>query len=395
VGRDTDYPLGASLSLDQLEADPHSALAELRAREPVSWVPCLGGWLVTRHDLAVEVMGDPERFTVDDPGFSTAQVIGSSMLSLDGEGHTRHRAPFRGAFRPMAVAEAFAPRVKQRARELIDGLEPHGQMELRTQFAGPLSAAVIGEVLGLGASEVPELLCWYQAIVASVTAITAGQPPPDEGATAYAALKRRLGQAIDQPTGTSLPATVATASRQDLSLSRDEIVANAAVLLFGGIETTEAMITTAALELLRRPELAAVVGKSPVTMGSIVDESLRLEPAAAMVDRYATTDCLLGSAPVKRGELVHVSIAGANRDPAVFSGPDRFDPGRPDLRRHLSFAQGPHVCLGVHLARLEARVALEHLLARLPGLRLDPSRPAEVQGLVFRKPPRLDVLWET
>ena len=91
---------------------------------------------------------------------------------------------------------------------------------------------------------------------------------------------------------------------------------------------------------------------------------------------------------------MRISITAANRDPAVFEAPDEFDPGRPNLRRHLAFAQGPHVCVGVHLARLEARASLRALLAGLPGLRADPQRPAEVRGLVFRKPVALHARWD-
>jgi cytochrome P450 len=124
-----------------------------------------------------------------------------------------------------------------------------------------------------------------------------------------------------------------------------------------------------------------------------VEESLRLEPAAAVVDRYATRDVRLGDASIERGELVTISIAGANRDPAFFPDPDRFDVRRRGARRHVAFAHGPHVCLGMHLARVEARTAVGRLLERLPGLRLDPERPAVPRGLVFRKPPALHVLW--
>jgi cytochrome P450 len=154
------------------------------------------------------------------------------------------------------------------------------------------------------------------------------------------------------------------------------------------------MIATAALYLLAAPERGQAARAEPAALGAAIDESLRLEPAAAVVDRYATTDVTLGDAPISRGELVRLSITGANRDPAVFADPDVFDPARRNLRRHVAFAQGPHVCVGVHLARLEARAALGALLARLPGLRLDPGRPAEVRGLVFRKPQRLDVVWD-
>ncbi|HEX6944591.1 MAG TPA: cytochrome P450, partial [Casimicrobiaceae bacterium] len=111
------------------------------------------------------------------------------------------------------------------------------------------------------------------------------------------------------------------------------------------------------------------------------------------VDRYATADIELGGAQIAAGDLVRISITAANRDPATFPEPDRFDPSRENVRRHLAFAGGPHVCVGMHLARLEAHTALELLLERLPRLRLDPARPAEVRGLVFRKPPELRVVF--
>lgn len=113
-----------------------------------------------------------------------------------------------------------------------------------------------------------------------------------------------------------------------------------------------------------------------------------------MIDRYATRDVVLGEARIGAGDLVRLSLAGAGRDPAVFPVPDAYDPSRPNLRRHLAFAPGPHVCVGIHLARLEARAALTELLT-LPGLRLDPGRPAQVRGLVFRKPVALHALWES
>jgi cytochrome P450 len=121
-----------------------------------------------------------------------------------------------------------------------------------------------------------------------------------------------------------------------------------------------------------------------------VEESLRLEPAAAVVDRYATRDVELAGATVRAGDLVEVSIAGANRDPAEFPHPDRFDLDRPNARRHLAFAAGPHVCIGMDLARLEATTALTTLLERRPGVRLAAGAPNPT-GLVFRKPPGLPV----
>jgi cytochrome P450 len=113
-----------------------------------------------------------------------------------------------------------------------------------------------------------------------------------------------------------------------------------------------------------------------------------------VLDRYATRDTELGGAPISKGDLVTLSLAGANRDPEVFPDPDRFDPGRTNLNLQVAFAHGPHVCLGMHLARLETRVALDRALRRLPGLRLDPVHPGRVRGLVFRKPTAVNVLWD-
>jgi cytochrome P450 len=387
--RERAYPLGAAVTLQELDADPHPANARLRTREPVSWLPSLEGWLVTRHDLALEAMRDAATFTVDDPRFSTAQVIGPSMLSLDGEAHERHRGPFAGPFRPGAVNERFAKVARAEAERLTDAVAaaPERTAELRRTFAGPMAAAIVTRALGLTGDEVADVLGWYDAIVASVTAITAGDCPTDAGAIAFANLRERLESVIaDREQGSLL----ATAAGADTPLSHDQIASNAAVLLFGGIETTEGMIANALLMLLERPDELAAARADPALLDGGIDESLRLEPAAAVIDRYATADVTLGDAEIERGELVRLSLAAANRDPAVFARPDEFDLTR-SRRGNLAFAQGPHVCVGVHLARLEARTAIAALLGRLPQLRLDPDRPATVRGLVFRKPSRLDV----
>jgi cytochrome P450 len=385
------FPLGAAVELSQLELDPHPLLARLRAQEPVSWLPALDGWLITRHDFALEVMRDPQTFTVQDPRFSTAQVVGPSMLSLDGEEHARHRAPFVAPFRIAAVRRRFARLAARDAHRLIDALEPAGTGELRRGFAGPVAASIVTRALGLDNTEVESVLSWYDAIVASVTSITAGEPPSAEGDEAFARLRERLEPVIADNSRSSLLASAA--ANAEAGLSHDEIASNAAVLLFGGIETSEGMIANSILSLLERPEELERVRARPELIEAAIDESLRLEPAAAVIDRYALRDAPLGEATVGRGDLVRISLSAANRDPAVFEEPDRFDLGRPNARRHLAFAQGPHVCVGIHLARLEAREALAVLLERLPGLRLDPDRPSAVRGLVFRKPPALHAVW--
>jgi cytochrome P450 len=385
-----DSPLGATVTLDQLEHDPHPTLAKLREHEPVSWIPPLEGWLVTRYDLVLEAMRDPAAFTVDDPRFSTARVIGPSMLSLDGEQHARHRAPFVAPFRAGAVRERFAEAAADEADRLIDALKPLGAAELRRGFAGPLAAAIVTRALGQARDDVPLVLACYEQIVGAVTEITAGRGDGARGREAFARLGESLVHVIDSPGPDSL---LAAAARGSGGLTDDEVVSNAAVLLFGGIETTEGMIANTVLYLLEQPERVQRIRDEPGLLDAAIEESLRLEPAAAVIDRYATAETQLGGADIGQGELVRLSIAAANRDPRVFESPDRFELTRSGARRHLAFAQGPHVCVGVHLARLETRVGIARLLERLPDLQLDPGHPATIRGLVFRKPPTLHVVW--
>jgi cytochrome P450 len=287
-----------------------------------------------------------------------------------------------------AGLSAFTP---AEAGRLVAGLAPGGRAELRRALAGPLAVAVMGQVLGLGDTDPAVLLAWYDAIVAGVSALTtapAGGQVPAASAAAFDELRASLQDAIGRPGASSLLAVAARTS----GLSVGEIVSNAAVMLFGGIETTEGMISNAVLHLLGGPVSAVLADRSLID--GAIDESLRLEPAAAVVDRYATAEIRLGPALIGGGDLVVVSLAGANRDPDVFPAPDRFDIRRPNARQNLGFALGPHFCVGAQLARLETSAAITALLDRLPGLRLDPAQPARPRGLVFRKPPALHVIWD-
>jgi cytochrome P450 len=370
--------------------DAHRLLARLREREPVSWVAALDGWLVLRRDLALEVMVDATTFTVDDPRFSTGRVVGPSMLTLDGDEHARHRAPFARPFRLQAVRDRFAQLVAAEVDRLIDVIEPAGEAELRRSFAGPLAAAVVTYSLGLRETDSDAVLRWYDAIVAAVTEVTAGGDVPAAGRVAFGDLQAAIEPVLEREPDSSL---LAAAAGEAGGLARREVVSNAAVMLFGGIETTEGMIANAMVHLLAHPDQLALVRADRARLPNAIEESLRLEPAAAMVDRYATADVTLGAASIRRGELVRVSVSAANRDPAAFPDPDRFDVSRENARQHAAFARGPHVCIGMHLARLEAHTAVARLLERLPGLRLDPARPSAPTGLVFRKPQALHVLW--
>jgi cytochrome P450 len=385
------FPIGAAATIAELEGpEPHKLLDRLRMREPVSWLPALEGWLVTRRDLALAVMRDTQTFTVDDPRFSTAQVVGPSMLSLDGVEHERHRAPFARPFRLDAVHERFTTMVGRECDRLLDEIATRGEADLRTALSGPLSVAAMAAVLGLEELRADVLLRWYRGIVAAVTDITAGREPTAEGASAFAELGRALEPVIDRELTSSLLAAAAGGAG---ALGRGEVVANAAVLLFGGIETTDGMIANALCHVLADDAARQALVEQPALAEGAVEESLRLEPAAAVVDRYANRNVVLGGAAIGRRDLVRVSLSAANRDPSVFADPHRFDLARTNAKLQLAFAQGPHVCLGMHLARLEARIALGRAVERLPGLRLDPADDSRPTGLVFRKPATLRVWW--
>ena len=398
-GPDHDrFPVGAAITVADLDYDPHPWLARLRDTEPVSWLPALNGWLVTRHDLAVAVMRDSAAFTVDDPRFSTARVVGPSMLSLDGTEHGRHRAPFTRGFSRGEIYARLAAFVTAEADRLVAAMRPAGAADARRSLAGPLAVTVVAEALGLGDTDPATVLDWYAAIVGSVSDLTAGQGEVGAaGTAAFRMLSERLHAVIsatDGPPSLLADAAGARGGTAGTGLSAREAISNAAVIMFGGIETTEGMIGNAILHLLSNPDQFALVRADEGLVPGAVEESLRLEPAAAVVDRYATRDIRLGGAAIRRGDLVTVSLAGAGRDPAVFPDPNVFDVRRPSARANLAFAHGPHFCVGAHLARLEAQAAVYAVL-RLPGLRLDPERPAAPRGLVFRKPPSLHLLWDS
>lgn len=150
-----------------LDENPYQLLRQLRETNPVCWVPELNAWLVTRYDLAVEVLKNSGAFTVDDPRFTTARVVGPSMLSLDGSAHARQHNAFARGLRPEALRRDFVVAEIARLAELI---RPRGRAELRRDFAGPLAAAVMGDLLGLS-QPADTILGWYDEIVGAVASL--------------------------------------------------------------------------------------------------------------------------------------------------------------------------------------------------------------------------------
>lgn len=381
MDRSSRFPLGATVTRDALEADLHGVLARLRDAEPVSWIPALRGWMVTRRDLAIDVLRDPERFTVDDPRFSTAQVLGPSMLSLDGPEHTRHREPFAHSLRMGRVREHFTTIVDEEARRLVEAMAPAGEGDLRRDLAGPLAVAVVAAALDMTDVDPVMMRAWYDDIVAAVSAASDGTV----GVGVPAAVELLERQVRD----TIVAGGILADAR--MSLSEAEVVSNTAVMLFGGVETSEGATANAFTHLLSHPDQLELVLADPDMMTRAVDESLRLEPSVVQLDRFATADTTLDGVDIASGDFVMVSVSAANRDPATYPDPDRFDVTRENARTHLAFAQGPHHCVGLHLARAETRAGLVAAFTRLPGLRL--AGPVELEGTVFRKPKSVPAAW--
>ncbi len=355
----------------------------------MSWLPALSSWIVTRRDLAIEAMRDAQTYTVDDSRFSTGAVIGQSMLSLDGPEHERHRSAFAGSFRPTVVREQFEATLTETARSLLHPIANEGSAEFRTAFAGPLAVDTITRFLGLSDVKTDDVLSWYRHIADAIVGVALGQPVPMAGTDAIAQIHSRVTTTLE--TGTS---ALLTQLEKDAILRPEELATATAVVMFGAIETSEGMTANVLWHLLHHPEVLDRVRHDRALVGPAIEESLRLEPAAAVVDRYTTRDVQLGDTIIPKREMVTISLLAANRDPEVFEQPDRYDIDRPNLRQHVTFVQGPHGCLGLHLARLETQAALNAVLDVIPGdMALDQARSDAPSGLIFRKPASVTAHW--
>jgi cytochrome P450 len=371
----------AAVSIAELTDDPHPVWARLRRHGDVVWVPELGGWVTLSRAAGSEVMRDARTFTVDDPRFSTGQIVGASMLSTDGAAHTAHRRPWADVFKPVPVRDRFTRMLRDEVAYLLDGLAAASAPDLRTGLAAPLATAAMGAALGLDGLEVGRVLDWYRAMVAGVDTVSRGGEPPPAALRAMEAIREHVHRTLQRPPRD----TVLTAAAAGGATDAGQLAADVAILLFGGVDTAESMTAIGAHHLLTHPDALEEVRADPALLPGAIQESLRLEPAATRVDRYATSDAEVAGARIRAGDLVIVSLSAANRDPGVFADPDRYDIRRDNAADHLAFAIGPHYCLGVHLTTLQTTLALGLLLDRFPGIRAAGPLPP-ITGFVFRKP---------
>ena len=383
------------ISLAALDADSYPILRLLRAEAPVAWVEPLRMWFVTRYDDVVEVIRDPVRFSTDSPGSTIRDTFGSQMLSAEGEDQRRYKTHCAAPFNTRAVRERGGPLVEGRVRTLVDGFAGQGRTELRASLAGPLALYTVAMVLGIPERHHPAIREWYDAFAASLANFAWNPEVRRRGHAAVAEFRRTVrpllpGLASEAPE-TLLGSLVAASPP---ALTEDEILGNALIILFGGIETTEALILNAMWSLLRHPEALAAVRADGALLPVAIEEATRWESAVQSCTRHATEDVEIRGVRIPAGDTVQCLLGAANRDPEVFADPDRYDLTRANLDRHIAFGTGRHFCLGAALARLETRVALGALLDRLPGLRLDPAHADRPYGSEFRKPPMLNLCWD-
>lgn len=387
------FPLGGALTLDDLtEAGREHVLDTLREKEPVTWVPALGGWLVTSRDGARAVLGREARTTVEARENLVRASLGVMMLTVDGEPHTRYRRPFEAPFRRSAVHDLFARTVHQQVTALLDPIVARGEAELGRTVAAPFAVRMAGLMCGLTFAEPERIDRFYAAFAAAM--VYDGDPEPQRRADrARAELDEILLAEVARSRAEGGSSITSVVARDPGDLTDDEIVAQLRVVLFGAVETIQASVMTTTLLLLQHPDQLARCLADPDLVPNAAEEAMRLIPPVTFAERWTTrpTDVLGVTIPPR--EFVGVSILAANRDPATFPDPLRFDIDRDNTIRALSFSFGEHACLGMHLARLETTVAVHQLLARLPGLELVTAEPAS--GFAFRRPPTLHVRWRT
>ena len=388
--------LGEQITLEELERDPYPIYARLRDEEAVSWVPAVQLWLVTRYEDVRTVDLAPELFTAATDPSTLNRTMGVNMLGSEGADQQRIRRVVEPPFRPRDVEERTQGMIPALANELIDGFESRGECDLFREFADPMSVRSLRFMLGL--DEVPweDLLRWNEGLMpglANFEADPVKQAPADKASAALGeVIGRVLDRVQDEPDGSVL-SWMLHHHRDGDAMSRDEIVANTRLMLSGGLQEPRDLIALVVYALGSDPPQLEEVRANRALIKAAVEETLRWAGPVGTSTRQTTEATELAGVELEEGALVGAVLSSANRDPRRFTDPDRFDVHRKE-GAHLAFAVGTHFCLGAWFGRHLARVSLDILLDRLPGLRLDPDRPPTLSGWEFRAPDSTWVRWD-
>ncbi len=388
--------VGEQVSLEELERDPYPIYERLRDEEPVSWVPAVQLWLVTRYEDVRTVDLTPEVFTAATDPSTLNRTMGVNMLGSEGPNQQRIRRVVEPPFRPRDVEERTKGMIPALADELIDGFESRRECDLFREFADPMSVRSLRFMLGLDEVAWEDLLRWNEGLMPGLANFEGDpekQAPADEASSALSdVIERVLDRVETEPDGSALSSMLHHDQDGD-RMSRAEIVANTKLMLSGGLQEPRDLIALAVLALGRHPEQLEEVRSDRKLVKAAVEETLRWAGPVGTSTRQTTRATELAGVGLERDALIGAVLSSANRDPRRYSDPDRFDIHRKE-GAHLAFAVGTHFCLGAWFGRHLARVSLEILLDRLPNLRLDPERPAILSGWEFRAPDSTWVRWD-
>jgi len=387
------------IEIESLGGNPYPTLHRLRREEPVARARAAGGlmWLVTRRDDVLEMLRDPDNFSTDHPSSPIRGTFGAQMLSAEGEAQRRYKSACAPPFNRRAVELDAAPVVRARIDEMLDASakhQPNEPVDLRTTLAGPLALALVADIIGMPDEMHPRIREWYDNFAAALAThdphSTARKAGRNSAAAFRAAVAPLIAPITEEAQGSLIRHLVSLAP--NARLSDEELLSNSLIVLFGGIETTEAAILNALWALLTHDDARQAALKGDDALSGVIEESLRWEPAVQTCTRYAVREVTLRGVRIEAGDIVQCMIGGANRDPEHFEDPDSFDIRRRNAGDHLSFGFGRHYCLGAALARLEARLVISGLLDRWPNVQLEPTRASAPRGHEFRKPPALWVM---
>lgn len=378
---------GLKLFGPEMLADPYPVYHRLRATHPVFRVPALDAWVVTSYEAVTAALRNPQFSSDRFPRVRKRLAAKGldelvddrvrSMIHMDPPDHTRLRGLVNKAFTPRAV-NAMEERIQRLVDELLNAVQGRG-MDMIRDLGYPLPVTVIAEMLGVPTEDRDLFKRWSDEISivlgGDVTALPAADlrrvaKAREELADYFRAIVARRRR---EP-GDDLLTALVQAEEGGGRLSEDELYSTAVLLLIAGNETTTNLVGNGLLALLRHPDQMWRVWNDPALVPSAVEEMLRYDSPVQLTTRLAKVDLEVHGTKIRQGEWVYLVLGAANRDPAQFPEPDRFDVSRAD-NKHLAFGAGPHFCLGAPLARLEAQVTLRTLRRRYPGLRLGTEKP--------------------
>lgn len=376
---------------------PHAQYERLRRLDPVHWSDLLEGWVITRYDDVNAVLRDPAVSVELDNATSTPMVeaqlaqrdesgrASGTLVLRDDPDHARLRRLMQQPFGPRAI-EGLRDMISRRVDGALDLAVPRGHMDVIVDFAYPLPVAVFCEMLGIPAEDSPRFRSWTAAVARSLDPLVG----PDEREACMALLddmqdylEDQIGQKRAQPGDDILSALVQATDAGD-RLSTEELLAQLVTLYVAGHEPTTSLIGNGLLHLLEEPDQLERLAVEPDLITNAVMELLRFDGPNQFVRRISVAPMVLSGREVPAGSVLYLCVASANRDAERF-GPDadRVRVDRPEASQHLQFGAGIHNCLGNHLARLQAEIALGALIARLDDIALA-GEPQWSERMVLR-----------